>query len=198
MALELISKAGSPLAAPSANAFGKTSPTTAEHVIEQLGSSGYKIIDGGASRVGVESTVLSIVHDRPMLLRPGGLSVEAIEEITGPIDHVKTPQLKNLESPGLLASHYSPVTPFVLKDCEPADNPEKTTGLLLFTETGIKSAGPVEILSKSGNTEEAAVNLYAAMRRLDKLGLEKIIAYRLPEHGLGKAVNDRISKAAAD
>ena len=198
MALELITKTGSPLAAPSANAFGKTSPTTAAHVIEQLGVSGYVIIDGGASRVGVESTVVSMVHERPMLLRPGGLSAEAIEEITGPLAHADKPQLKNLESPGMLASHYSPRTPFILKDGIPEDNSDPLTGLLLFTEAGIRSAGPVEVLSKAGSTEEAAVNLYAAMRRLDRLNLSRIIAYRLPEQGLGRAVNDRVSKAAAD
>ena len=196
MAIELIKKAGAPIAAPSANAFGKTSPTTAIHVIEQLGDRGYKIIDGGASRVGVESTVLSLVHERPLLLRPGGLSVEEIERIVGKIEHQSEPQLKNLESPGLLASHYSPHTPFILEDSEPESNDDPKTGLLLFTGSGVKSAGPVEILSPDGNTEEAAVNLYAAMRRLDKMGLDKIIAFKLPEEGLGKAVNDRISKAS--
>lgn len=197
LALELIRKADSPIAAPSANAFGKTSPTTALHVIEQLGTGGYKIIDGGASRVGVESTVLSLVHARPVLLRPGGLSIEEIEKITGPIEHLTEPQLKNLESPGLLASHYSPHTPFILRDGEPVPNADRSTGLLLFSKSSVESAGPVEILSFSGSTSEAAVNLYAAMRRLDKLNLKQIIAYRLPERGLGKAVNDRISKAAA-
>lgn len=196
MALELIRKADSPIAAPSANAFGKTSPTTALHVIEQLGVEGYRIIDGGASRVGVESTVLSLIHDKPVLLRPGGLSVEAIEKITGPVEHRTEPQLKNLESPGLLASHYSPHTPFILKDGRPETNRDSSIGLLLFSETDVDSAGPVEILSPGGSTSEAAVNLYAAMRRLDKLNLKQIIAYRLPERGLGKAVNDRITKAA--
>lgn len=196
MAIELIRKAGTPIAAPSANAFGKTSPTTAVHVTEQLGQTGYHIIDGGASRVGVESTVLSLVHERPVLLRPGGLSIEEIEKITGPVEYIKEPQLKNLESPGLLASHYSPVTPFILMDGEPETNNDPETGLLLFDQQKTKSAGPVEILSIQGSTKEAAVNLYAAMRRLDKLNLKQIIAYRLPERGLGKAVNDRISKAS--
>jgi L-threonylcarbamoyladenylate synthase len=196
MALELIKKAGTPLAAPSANAFGKTSPTTAVHVIEQLGERGYKIIDGGASRVGVESTVLSLVYDKPILLRPGGLSAEAIEAVVGEIEYQTEPKLKNLESPGLLASHYSPHTPFILAGGEPQSNDDPMTGLLLFCNSEIKSTGPIEILSPEGNLEEAAVNLYAAMRRLDKLGLKKIIAYKLPEHGLGKAVNDRISKAS--
>ncbi|MBI9106243.1 MAG: threonylcarbamoyl-AMP synthase [Spirochaetales bacterium] len=196
MALELIKRAGTPIAAPSANAFGKTSPTTAVHVIEQLGHLGYKIIDGGASRVGVESTVLSLVHDKPVLLRPGGLSIEEIERVVGKIKHQGEPELVNLESPGLLASHYSPHTPFILENGGPVDNNDPQTGLLLFKRTEIISAGPVEVLSPDGSTEEAAVNLYAAMRRLDKMGLKKIIAYKLPEHGLGKAVNDRISKAS--
>ena len=164
--------------------------------VEQLGTAGYRVIDGGACRVGVESTVLSLVHEKPVLLRPGGLSHEKIEEVAGPVGSTDKPQLKNLESPGLLASHYSPHTPFILRDGEPEANRDRKTGLLLFCETEIESAGPVEILSPAGSTSEAAVNLYAAMRRLDKLGLERIIAYRLPERGLGKAVNDRIQKAA--
>ena len=196
MALDMIKQAGTAVAAPSANAFGKTSPTTAAHVTEQLGNLGYKIIDGGASRVGVESTVLSLVHDRPVLLRPGGLAVEEIEKLTGPVEYAEKPQLKNLESPGMLASHYSPHTPFILKDGKPEAETDPQTGLLLFTGADIQTAGPVEILSSRGSTEEAAVNLYAAMRRLDKMGLKKIVAYRLPEHGLGKAVNDRITKAS--
>ena len=196
MALELIRKAGTPVAAPSANAFGKTSPTTAAHVIDQLGKRGYKIVDGGAARVGVESTVLSLVHERPRLLRPGGLSVEDIESVVGKIDIQKKPELKNLESPGLLASHYSPHTPFILREGPPEDNDDPKTGLLLFQNPDIRSAGPVELLSPNGSTEEAAINLYAAMRRMDELGLERIVAYRLPEGGLGKAVNDRMSKAA--
>lgn len=196
MALELIRRAGTAVAAPSANAFGRTSPTTAAHVVEQLGSLGYKIIDGGACRVGVESTVLSLVHEQPMLLRPGGLAAEDIEKITGPLALAEKPQIKGLESPGMLASHYSPLTPFVLKNPPAEANDDEKTGLLLFEPAEIESAGPVEILSRRGSTEDAAVNLYAAMRRLDRLGLERIIAYRLPERGLGKAVNDRMKKAA--
>ncbi|MDC7126389.1 MAG: L-threonylcarbamoyladenylate synthase [Spirochaetales bacterium] len=195
-ALALIEKANTPIAAPSANSFGKTSPTTSKHVIEQLGTEGYKIIEGGACRVGVESTVLSLVHKTPMLLRPGGLAVEEIEKIIGKIDTANKPQLKNLESPGLLASHYAPSTPLYLIDALPKDNGNPKTGIILFGEQKIKSDGPVEALSTTNDPEEAAANLYAAMRRLDKLGLEKIIAYKLPDKGLGLAVNDRLKKAA--
>ncbi len=195
LALKLIRLADTPVAAPSANAFGRTSPTTAFHVIEQLGTEGYGIIDGGASRVGVESTVISLAHEIPQLLRPGGISKDQIEAVIGPVSIPEKTVLDHPEAPGMLESHYSPVTPMFLSASQPSDNEDPQTGLLLFKPEDIRSAGPVEILSKSADTEEAAVNLYAAMRRLDSKKLKRIIAYPVPETGAGHAVNDRIKKA---
>lgn len=196
VALEFIEKAGSPIAAPSANSFGKTSPTTAKHVIEQLGCKGYLIIDGGACRVGVESTVLLLTTKTPKILRQGGISQERIEKLIGSVNTIETPLLKTAESPGMLENHYAPETPLLLKELPILENNDPNTGLLLFGDLSIKSNGPIENLSPEGNLEEAATKLYSAIRRLDKLKLKRIIAYSLPNKGMGRAINDRIKKAS--
>ncbi len=201
VARELLRQAGTPVAAPGANAFGKTSPTTAAHVREQLGPGDYALIDGGGCQVGLESTVVSVTGKVPRLLRPGGITREELEEVVGPLevpaaeDH---PVLKNapLESPGLLASHYAPKTPLFIKENLPARNDDPGIGVILRAPDGFVSAGPVVILSQTGSLEEAAAHLYAALRRLDKMGLKEIWAPRFPESGVGHALNDRLSKAA--
>ncbi|MFW5997113.1 MAG: L-threonylcarbamoyladenylate synthase [Lentisphaeria bacterium] len=200
-ALQLIRQAGVPIAAPSANKFGFTSPTTAAHVSEQLGAETPWIVDGGACRVGVESTVVSLTGDRPVILRPGGVLREAIEEIIGPVwDADEIEQSGEApQSPGMLANHYAPTTPLYLIDDLNDYLADNKTGFLLFQVTeGFNVNDPyVEILSENADLKEAAVNLYAAMRRLDSLNLNRIIAQRLPDEGLGKAINDRLRKAAA-
>lgn len=196
LARNLIRQAGAPLAAPSANAFGKTSPTTARHVYDQLGGEGYLIVDGGACRVGVESTVLSLTGPEPLLLRHGGVSREELEALIGPVRLPESSGAGRPESPGMLASHYAPHTALELRDGEPVENPDPRVGLLLFRPVAAANAGPAEILSPHGELKEAAVNLYAALRRLDGMDLERIIAYRLPDRGIGRAVNDRLKKAA--
>lgn len=195
-ARRLISLAGTPIAAPSANAFGRTSPTTALHVVHQLGTKGYSIIDGGACRVGVESTVVSLAGGSPCLLRPGGIPLEQLEEVLGTVETAVKPVLKNLDSPGLLENHYAPKTPLYIVKSLPAENPDPATGMMVFGSPELKTAGPVEYLSRAGSAPEAAANLYAAMRRMDTLGLSRILTVLLPGEGLGRAVNDRIKKAA--
>lgn len=201
MALALIEEAGTAVAAPSANAFGRTSPTTAAHVLEQLGTEGYAIVDGGACRVGVESTVVSMTGPVPVLLRPGGISREELEEVIGPIEVLKeeeNPVLKNapLDSPGLLASHYAPKTPLRIVDVLPKKNEDPSIGMILLKPEDSVSIGPVEVLSPRGDLSEAAMNLYAALRRLDVLSLTEILAPRFPNTGVGRALNDRLGKAA--
>lgn len=201
MALALIEAAGTAVAAPSANAFGRTSPTTALHVKEQLGTDGFDLIDGGASRVGVESTVLSLTDEVPVLLRPGGITREEIESVIGPIKVMKeeeNPVLKNapLESPGLLASHYAPKTPLKIVDPMPLNNENPRIGLILPDKGEWRSSGPVEHLSAAGDLHEAAMNLYAALRRLDEKNLDEIWAPKFINDGVGQALNDRLSKAA--
>ena len=194
----MIRLAQTPVAAPSANLFGRTSPTTAEHVKEQLQGLYDALIDGGACRIGIESTVLSLVDEMPTILRHGGLAKEQIEAVIGPVrDAAKEDSEKN-DSPGMLANHYAPITPLVLvEDIEPfADRPD--IGKLVFQSPALTMEGPCEVLTREGDLREAAVNLYHAIRRLDRLGLSRIAAQRVPDQGLGKAINDRLKKASAD
>jgi L-threonylcarbamoyladenylate synthase len=197
LALELIRQAGTPIAAPSANTFGKTSPTTAQHVKDQLAGKFDAIIDGGACRVGVESTVLSLVGDVPVLLRPGGVTIEEIESVIGKIS-VKAPERELVfDSPGMFPSHYAPVTPMIMVDDPSVYAHETNVAIMLFKPSEVEYAGTVFVLSQDGDARSAAAKLYQTMRRIDELHYRLIIAQRLPDSGLGIAVNDRMSRAAA-
>ncbi len=198
MALALIEEAKCPIAAPSANLFGYLSPTTAEHVRDQLGDQVDLILDGGPCPVGVESTIVSFLEEEPMLLRPGGVSLEEIESVIG---KVETLRFKDRPSaPGMLPKHYAPRTPIVLDWSEKNLDlyKDKNIGLLVFQEprNNLK-LHPTEILSKSGDLREAAANLFAAIRRLDALNLDLIVATSIPEVGLGRAIVDRLRHAAS-
>lgn len=197
IALELIRQAGTPIAAPSANAFGCTSPTTALHVFEQLGARCGTIIDGGACRVGVESTVITFAGPVPEILRPGGLSAEEIRDVIGSVIIRGEKPSGIPQSPGLLPSHYAPETPLRVLDHIPL--PEEVsadTGVLLLSDPEFFYPGPVEVLGGEGDLKEAAVNLYRAIRRLDSLGLRLIVTHKFPDRGLGTAINDRLKKAS--
>jgi len=199
VAQALLGACGLPLAAPSANLFGRVSPTTAEHVAEQLAERIDLILDGGPCRVGVESTIVHVPADGPLtLLRPGGVPLEALESVVGKIEVLRrtvddAPQL----APGMLTSHYAPRTPLSIVTSF-AD--------LVAPETwGIVSPGPVpetdrfgaiEVLSPTGDLAVAASNLFAALRRLDRAGVRQIAATLAPETGLGRAINDRLRRAA--
>lgn len=195
VALELIKEAGTPIAAPSANLFGHLSPTTAEHVKEQIGSKIDLILDGGKCPVGVESTVISFSKKEAQLLRPGGLPLEDIEKIIG---KVKIPKSipKKPQSPGQLLHHYSPKTPLRLKTPETVFENGKKIGLLAFTPPKETSQYEiVEVLSQKGDLREAAVNLFSCLHKLDKAGLDIIYAEPVPEVGLGRAIMNRLRKA---
>lgn len=197
-ALELIRLAGTPIAAPSANLFGSTSPTTAKHVAEQL--EGYEvIINGGSCRVGIESTVLAFINGNFELLRPGGTPKEAIEAVIGPVkDGYKKEKATedNFASPGMMSKHYAPSTPFIIAENINDYSNRPDIGLISFQNTAKNFQGPVEHLSPDGDLKEAATNLYGAMRKLDKLGLSLIVAQAVPNTGLGVAINDRLKRAA--
>ena len=199
MARALIRAAGVPLAAPSANPFGYISPTTAAHVREQLGDAVDAILDGGPCRVGVESTILAWRDGAPVLLRAGGTPVEALEEVAGPIGR-PPPRMPTApqDSPGQLPRHYSPRTPLSL-DAQPDDYPTGTRlgWLGLHAPDNPARYAAIEVLSPTGDLREAAANLFAAMHRLDALGLDAVIARRVPDTGLGLAVNDRLRRAGA-
>lgn len=200
VARALILTAGVPVAAPSANRFGMVSPTTAAHVHEQFGDRSPMVLDGGPCRIGVESTVISFVEtrdSRPTLLRPGGVTLEEIEEVIGPVV-VQENQPSRPASPGQLSSHYAPATPLVLSvDRHPKDDETQVGLLTLQSPESLVGFAAIEVLSEEGSLREAAVHLFAAMRRLDTLGLDCIVARPVPEVGLGRAIMDRLRRAAA-
>jgi L-threonylcarbamoyladenylate synthase len=197
--LALLKSLDFPLAAPSANPFGSISPTTAEHVANYFENKLELILDGGPSQKGVESTIIGFENNQAILYRYGSISVEEIETITGTL-RLNTLAENNPEAPGMLPYHYSPNTGMLLVD----DIQKyitlfshKRIGLLLFKNCIANNKDMVqEILSPEGNLEEACVNLYAALHRLDKSKLDLIIAEKLPDVALGKTLNDRLQRAS--
>jgi L-threonylcarbamoyladenylate synthase len=197
IALSLIEKSECPIAAPSANLFGYLSPTTAEHVQEQLGDQVDLILDGGPCDVGVESTILSFSEKKPTLLRPGGVTLEEIESIIGPVKVLSDPA--KVFAPGMLPRHYAPQTPLLLhwseKDAE--GYRDQRIGFLAFKEPNpFLKFIHIEVLSKKGDLREAAANLFSSIRRLDALHLDLILAESVPETGLGRAIMDRLRRAS--
>jgi L-threonylcarbamoyladenylate synthase len=182
MALALIKECKCPIAAPSANPFGYLSPTTAEHVRDQLGDQVDLILDGGPCPVGVESTILSFLEEKPRLLRPGGVSLEEIESIIGKVEI--SPTEEKPSAPGMLPKHYAPRTPIVLDWNEQNLDRygDRNIGLLVLQEprNNLKFHS-VEVLSAKGDLREAAANLFSAIRRLDALNLDLIVAKPIPE-----------------
>ncbi len=198
IAQSLLRELGGPIAAPSANSFSRPSPTEAEHVREQLGALVPLVLDAGPCPVGVESTILSLAGPRPTLLRFGGCPVEDLERAIGPIVEAGAVD-ERPQSPGRLARHYSPTTTlrWWVSDAVPPD--AGVSGLLTLTPPDARSGwAKVEVLSESGDLREAAARFFAAMRRLDAAGLAAIYARPVPEEGLGRAINDRLRRAAAD
>lgn len=193
---ELLEKLPFPLAAPSANPFGYISPTSAEHVAEQLGDKVDYILDGGTCRVGVESTIISFENHIPKILRLGGLEVDEIRRYVKKFE-IQTTSTDNPAAPGMLTGHYSPRTPLVIGPVEELRQKfaDKKPCFLSFTEEHVDLPG--EVLSESGDLSEAARNLFAAMRRLDASDCEVILTDFFPEKGLGMAINDRLRRAAA-
>lgn len=198
VALELLRELGGPIAAPSANRFGGLSPTTAEAAAEQLGDGPDLILDGGPCAVGVESTIVAFEPEGPTLLRPGGLPLEEIEAEIGPVRIAPATDERPL-APGRLARHYAPRTPLrLIAEEPPNDRIAARSGLLtLRAPADAARYAAVETLSAAGDLREAAAKLFAALRRLDAMGLEIIFAELLPEEGLGRAINDRLRRAAA-
>lgn len=198
IALQLIKEAHRPIAAPSANPFGYVSPTTAEHVREQLGNRVDLILDGGPCEVGLESTILSFSEGKPRLLRPGGLPIEEIESVIGEVETSPVEEEKP-SSPGRLSRHYAPRTPIVIEGWKQnlGAYQNKKMGLLAFREVNVSFPfHHVEVLSPRGDLREAAANLFAAIRRLDALNLDLILAEPVPEVGLGRAIMDRLRRAS--
>ncbi len=189
VALALLQAAGRLVAAPSANPSGRISPTTARHVADGLDGKLAMILDGGACRVGVESTVIDLSSRTPTLLRPGGVTLEALRDILGTVAIAGAGQSGGPRSPGMLASHYAPALPVRLN----ATAAEPAEALLAF--------GPAEgatlNLSADENLAEAAANLFSMLRSLDRPDYRGIAVMPIPEDGLGLAINDRLRRAAA-
>jgi L-threonylcarbamoyladenylate synthase len=190
VALALLKASGLPLAAPSANVSGRVSATTAQHVAETLGDKVAVILDGGPAHVGVESTIVGLGGGRPLLLRPGGVPREAIEALIGPLGE---PEAGLIAAPGMLASHYAPHCPVRLD----VSLPRADEALLAFGPDVPVGAKLVLNLSPRGDLAEAAANLYAHLRALDRTDIAGIAVMPIPEHGLGLAINDRLRRAAA-
>ncbi len=197
----LLQAVGRPVAAPSANRSGEVSPTTAAHVLAGLDGRIAAVLDSGPCRVGLESTVIDLAAGAPCVLRPGGVAVEAIEAVLGPVGRGITPgaaeTTRTLRSPGLLVSHYAPSLPVRLA-CGAVAGDE---GLLAFGPMEGAGAGATYQLSARGDLVEAASRLFEGLRWLDaegvRLGLRGIGVMAVPRHGLGLAINDRLERAAA-
>src|SRR5262249_10020069 len=196
VAQALIRATGRPLAAPSANRSGTISPTQAEHVAQSLDDGVDMILDGGSCPVGVESTVLDLSSTTPTLLRPGGATREAIEQVIGAValSEAVASGDSPLKSPGQLVSHYAPGRPMRLGATAVAAD----EGLLAFGRNVPEGALVTCNLSVGGDLAEAAANLFAMLRLLDRPDITRIAVMPIPQTGLGLAINDRLRRAAAD
>ena len=210
IALSLIREAKTPIAAPSANLFGRTSPTTAQHVADDLGGKIKMIIDGGKTKVGVESTVLDITVEPIRILRAGGISLEKLKEVIGQVKMSKELE-GGFRSPGMLNSHYSPQAKLILVEKKGDAQVEEIrrlaseyiaqgfkVGIMAKEENQNKyDRFEVKVIGKGTELETCAANLFAILRSFDKEGFEIIIAEGLKEHDLGLAIMERLRKAAA-
>jgi len=187
----VLGKLARPIAAPSANRFGRISPVTAEHVVEELGGRIPLVLDGGPCRHGLESTIVAVQEDKLVLLRPGPVTAEALEKFA-PVE--RSARGDDVSAPGMLESHYAPRTPLRLwPDGGPMPADSGQSGLLSFGATGPGFA-KVEVLPT--DPADAAPLFFAALRRLDSSGVARIYAREIPESGLGTAIMDRLRKAA--
>lgn len=186
-----------PLAAPSANPFGYVSPTTPDHVQDQLGSRIPYILDGGACRVGIESTIVGVEDGRAVIYRMGGLSIEAIEQVIGPVE-VQIHSTSNPKAPGQLKSHYAPRKRVVLGDIDALLKTHRGANIGILSFQKDYDEGHQFVLSPSGSLTEAAQRLFMALRELDKMPVDLIVAEYVPNTGLGRAINDRLKRAAAE
>ncbi|WP_198374557.1 L-threonylcarbamoyladenylate synthase [Neoroseomonas rubea] len=200
LALALIRAADMPVAGPSANRSGQVSPTTAEHVLDGLSGRIAAVLDGGPCAVGVESTVLDLAAGGAALLRPGGVPVEEIEALIGPVARpiplAAAERTRSLRSPGMMLSHYAPSLPVRLD----AESVAPEEALLAFGRP-LPGAGALWQMSETRDLREAATRLFAGLRWLDaegaRLGLVRIAVMQVPMDGLGAAINDRLARAAA-
>lgn len=192
IALKLIETAGCPIAAPSANKFGRLSPTTAQHVRKQLPGVTC-VLDGGSSAIGIESTVISVTSDGFEILRYGAITRQQIE-IYLPYAPASKKEAVKQASPGFLKSHYSPTKPLYFSDNFTGNT--ANAGILTFSGKNTAGFKFVEVLSKNADLKQAAINLFGALHRLEEAEIDFIVAEPVPEQGIGIAIMDRLRKAA--
>lgn len=194
IALELIRKSGCPIAAPSANKFGRISPTTAQHVKKQLPDVDF-ILEGGKTQVGIESTIITLNENGFEILRHGVITREDLEKVV-PF-HCEMDMSDSIVAPGMLKSHYSPNKPlYFMGDNHLNDLSRQNGGVLSFNNHDIEGYKMVVSLSNTGDLREYAVNLFAAIHKLEESDVEFIVAEPVEEHGIGLAIMDRLRKAA--
>lgn len=200
LTLALLSELSFPVAAPSANKSGSISPTQATDVEEQFRNEIAAVLDGGTCNVGLESTIISFMENHPKLLRLGGLSLEEIEEVLDKsLDRTNLINNDNPEAPGMLSRHYAPTTPLYLGEASAHLTEAKYSEMVYIGFNQSHNHIPLGnqiLLSKTGDYAEAAKNLFGALRQADKMQQKLIIANLLPEENLGRAINDRLRRAA--
>jgi L-threonylcarbamoyladenylate synthase len=187
----VIDELGRPIAAPSANRFGRISPVTAEHVVEELGGRIPLVLDGGPCRHGLESTIVAVEDGRLVLLRPGPVTAEVLEKFA-PVERAAGGVV--VSAPGMLESHYAPRTPLKLwPEGAPLPDDAATSGVLAFGAVG---PGFAAVEALPSDPADAAPLFFAALRRLDAAGVRRIYAREISESGLGMAIMDRLRRAA--
>lgn len=200
LTLELLKELDFPLAAPSANPFKYISPTTAEHVATQMQDKVAYILDGGNAEVGVESTIVKCLEGKIILLREGKIQAEEIREVSGvPIEKAQATDDKP-QAPGMMQTHYAPSCKILVGNIDAllAENQDKQIGILAFGK--MRNAPNIkhqEVLSEKGDLTEAAANFFSALRMLDAANVDLILAEYLPNESIGRAVNDRLRRAAS-
>ena len=209
IALELLRATKRPIAAPSANRSGFVSPTTAAHVQESLGDEVRLILDGGPCDVGIESTIISLIGDHPTLLRPGVVTAEQLSQRLGSLAVHSSAGGRNgsskhkhtLVAPGMLAKHYAPRTKLVFRGAVDPQTYPPRVGLISFSRandhTDQAEYASVETVSATGKLEEIAAGIFSALREMDKHGLDLIVVDTCTEDGIGRAIMDRLRRAAA-
>lgn len=194
LTLALLQQLDFPLAAPSANPFGYVSPTTAQHVLDQLGKAVAYVLDGGPCVVGLESTIIDLSGDQPRVLRLGGLSLEELEATLGQKLAVQTSS-SNPKAPGMLVKHYAPNVVLRWENDLPEQLPQNIGCLRFRAPHAAFTTGRQWVLSPNGSLAEAASRLFAVLREIDKAKPDLVLVERFPETGLGRAINDRLKRA---
>jgi len=194
---ELLTQSGCPIAAPSANRFGRLSPTRVEHVLDQLGDVIDLVLDGGPCAVGLESTIVKVEDDTATVLRPGGLSLDDLRTVIADVRLATTESPTAPEAPGMLPQHYAPRTDIVIAEGElPIPPAGVRWGLLTLSPCAASGYAVQRALSEEGDLIVAAARFFETLHELDRCSLERIVATPFPQMGLGIALNDRLRRAA--